>query len=199
MNFNSITHNNQRRKYGFNVFHQQPEERLEYAFNHGLNHIELYLSDKTMTLESFTKARMANLLSLSKSQNLRFSIHVPFYINIADVLSHAKKSSINYLLKVIKLGATLGVTHITLHIGSFYWFPVEQWERKKALNRLMKSLDKILPVCHDNHTVIALENLVPIPVGSEYHLLGDNLIRQSNIISSRFLASDDHNHCQKKD
>ena len=119
MNFNSITHNNQTRKYGFNVFHQQPEERLEYAFNHGLNHIELYLSDKTMTLESFTKARMNNLLSLSKSQNLRFSIHVPFYINIADVLSHAKKSSINYLLKAIKLGATLGVTHITLHIGSF--------------------------------------------------------------------------------
>ena len=175
MNFNSITYNNQKRKYGFNVFHQQPEDRLEYAFKNGLRHIELYLSDESMKLESFTKARMENLLSLSESQNLRFSIHVPFYINIADVLSHAKKTSINYILKAIKLGAVLGLTHITLHMGSFYWFPVEKWERKKALKRFLKSLDKILPACRENHMVIALENLVPIPIGSEYHLLGDNL------------------------
>jgi sugar phosphate isomerase/epimerase len=163
------------RKYGLNVYNQQPEELFEYASSMGLHHIEINLSHENLSIETFTTDRIKKLRDLSKLHNIQLSLHVPYYTNISDVLIHLRRSSIKYLQKCIELAGELRSTHITLHLGSFYWFPVEQWERKKGLERFLKSLNKILKMCEEKNVVIALENVVPIPRGSEYYLLGDNI------------------------
>ncbi len=171
-------------QYGFNVFHQQPEERIEYAATHNLHHIEINLSRDELSIDTFDSNRIDKLHALCESHNIKFSFHIPYYINISDVLIHLRKSALQYLLKSLQVAGALQATHLTMHLGSFYWFPVEQWERKKALKRFIKSLEKVLPLCEQHQVKLALENVVPIPTGSEYYLLGDNITDFEVVFSS---------------
>ncbi|MEN8193855.1 MAG: sugar phosphate isomerase/epimerase family protein [Bacteroidota bacterium] len=173
-----------KRKYGFNVNNQHPEDHFEYASSHGLHHIEINLSQEQSSLKTFPTDRISKLRELSHSHNIKLSLHVPYYINISEILLHIRISNINYLLKCVQIASELKATHITLHVGSFYWFPVELWMRKKALKRFVKNLRKILKVCEEKNVIIALENVVPIPNGSEYYLLGDNVEDFKIIFSS---------------
>jgi hypothetical protein len=45
--------------------------------------------------------------------------------------------------------------------------------RKKALNRFVKCMDEIVEQCEVNNVTFALENVIPIPQGSDYYFLGD--------------------------
>ncbi|KAA3610291.1 MAG: sugar phosphate isomerase/epimerase [Calditrichaeota bacterium] len=163
------------RKYGLNVNNHNPENLFEYAASSGLKHIEINLSSEKFGLKTFTKDKISKLKNLSDEHNIQLSFHIPYYTNISDILIHLRRSSIKYLSKSIQLASELKSTHVTLHLGNFYWFPVEKWERRKALLRFIKSLVKILKLCEEKGVVIALENVVPIPSGSEYYLLGDNI------------------------
>lgn len=167
--------NNLSRKYGFNVYDKQPEDQFEYASSHGLHHIEINLSKKFLSIETFNSDRIHKLRALSELHNIELSFHIPFHINISEILLPLRKIEINHLLKCIQVASELKTTHVTLHVGKFFWFPVEQRMRKKALKRFVKSMRNLLKVCEDKNVVIAIENLVPIPNGSEYYLLGDNI------------------------
>lgn len=164
-----------KRIYGFNVSNQQPEDQFECASSNGLHHIEINLSNEQLTIKTFNSDRINKLRDLSKSHNIKLSFHIPYYINISEILLPIRKSNITYLFKCIQIASELKATHVTLHVGSFYWFPVELWMRKKALKRFVISLRKVLEVCEDKNVIVALENVVPIPNGSEYYLLGDNV------------------------
>ena len=173
-----------KRKYGLNVNDQQPEEKFEYASSSGLHHIEINLSQEQLSIETYDADRISNLHDLSKAHNIKLSFHIPYYMNISEILLPLRKTNINYLLKCIQVASELKATHVTLHVGKFYWFPVEPWMRKKALIRFIKSLKKVLKVCEDKNVIVALENVVPIPNGSEYYLLGDNVEDFKFIFSS---------------
>lgn len=161
--------------YGFNIFNQIPEKQFEYAALHGLQHIEINLSQNNLSIETFDKQRIKLLRDLSESYHIQISFHIPYFINISEILLHLRKSNINYFLKTIQCAHELNATHITLHMGSFYWFPVEQWERKKALNRFLKYMEIVLKSSKEHMVNIAMENVVPLPTGSDYYLLGDNV------------------------
>ena len=163
------------RKYGFNVYNLQPEDLFEYASSHGLSHIEINFSQEHLAVETFASNRIDKLRSLSETHKVKISFHIPYYINISDILPHVRISNIKYLTKCLQVACKLKATHITLHIGNFFWFPVEQWKRKNALKRFIKNLRTVLKVCEERDVVFALENVVPIPRGSEYYLLGDNI------------------------
>ncbi|MBI9073724.1 MAG: sugar phosphate isomerase/epimerase [Melioribacteraceae bacterium] len=166
--------NHFKHKYGFNVFNLQPEDLFEYASSKGLKHIEINLSKEHLSLETFTQARIEELKSLSRIHKVQMSFHIPYYINISEILIPVRRKNIEYVKNCINIASELIVTHITIHVGNFYWFPVEHWNRKKALQRFVKSLKDILKLCEEKKIIIALENVVPIPNGSEYYLLGDN-------------------------
>lgn len=173
-----------KRKYGFNVYNQHLEDQFEYASSSGLHHIEINLSQKKLSIETFNANRISKLKELSKSHNVKLSFHIPYFINISEVLLPLRKTDISYLINCIQVASELKATHVTLHVGKFYWFPVEPWMRKKALKRFVKSLRKVLKVCEDNNVIVALENVVPIPNGSEYYLLGDSVEDFKYIFSS---------------
>jgi len=167
--------NNFKRKYGFNIFDQQIEDQFEYASKHGLQHIEINLSHEKLSIETYDADRISKLRELSKAYKVNLSFHIPYYINISEIVLPLRKSNINYLLKCIQVAADLKATHVTLHVGKFYWFPVGPWMRKKSLKRFIKSMKKVLKICEDKNVIVALENVVPIPNGSEYYLLGDSV------------------------
>ena len=167
--------NNFQQKYGFNVYNKKPEELFQYASSTGLHHIEINLSHEKFSIETYDSDRIMKLRELSKVHNIDLSFHIPYYISLSEILPNLRKPNINYMLNSINIASELQVTHVTLHVGSFFWFPVEQWARKKALRRFITSLDNILKVCETKNIIIALENVVPIPTGTEYYLLGDNI------------------------
>ena len=161
--------------YGFNIFNQIPEKYFEYAAAHGLQHIEINLSKDNLSIEIFDEQRIKFLRDLAESHHIQISLHIPYFINISDILIHLRRSNVNYFLKTIQCAYELNATHITMHMGSFYWFPVEQSQRKRALDRFLKQLKIVVKACKQHMVNIALENVVPLPAGSDYYLLGDNI------------------------
>lgn len=163
------------RKYGFNVYNITPEELLEYAAKHELSHIEINLTKKHSALKSFNRKRIDHLNRLTKKNSVELSLHLPHFLNIADIISPVRWTHLNYLKKSIFLAEQINATHITAHIGSFFWFPVTHWNRRNALNRYLKSLRKVIAICESKNVIIAIENVVPIPHGTDFYLLGDNI------------------------
>jgi len=163
------------RKYGFNVYNEHPEDLVEYAYVNGLKHIEVHLSKDKFTLEMLTKERIDALSILLEKHKISISLHIPHYINISDIITPIRNKDINYLLKCINVASQLNATHITLHAGKYFWFPVNNLMRNNALKRFVNSIKKILPICETKGLIIALENVVPIPSGTEFYLLGDSI------------------------
>lgn len=163
------------RKYGFTIFNNQPEESIEYAASNGLRHIELNLSKDLSILETFTPNRIRKIKRLTIAGKVKLSFHLPFTMNVSEIISPYRKNSINYFKYCISLAKKLGATHITIHAGNFFWFPSEKYMRQKALKRFVKSMAEVVSDCENSSVKIALENVVPIPQGSEYLLLGDNI------------------------
>lgn len=162
-------------KYGFNVFNLQPEDLFSFASENGLTHIEINLSKDHLTLETFNNERINRINTLSEKHSVTLSFHLPYFINISEVLPHIRKENLYYLTESVNIASKLNLTHITIHVGNFYWFPVEKWMRKKALDRFIKSMNSVINNYQIKGVKLALENVVPIPKGSEFLLLGDNI------------------------
>jgi len=160
--------------FGFNVFNSPPEHFIEYSNKNNLHHIEINLSNSHSSIESFDDQRIDDLKKLNHD-NIQFSLHLPNKTNIADNIFNLSKSNIKYLCKAIDLAEKLEAHYITCHMGFFFWFPVEKWQREKSLKRFVKNLNIILDKCSHNNITIALENVAPLPHGSEHLLLGDNI------------------------
>jgi sugar phosphate isomerase/epimerase len=162
-------------KFGFNVFNKPPEDFFEYAVETGLKHIEINLTKEHSCLTSFDSERINRLYEKAKENRIGLSLHLPYSLNIADNISMISKSNTVYMEKCVEFAVLINATHITTHIGNYYWFPVNSWKKRKALNRFIKRIEKILAACEKTNIIIALENVVPIPHGSEFYLLGDSI------------------------
>ncbi|MGD8778178.1 MAG: sugar phosphate isomerase/epimerase family protein [Ignavibacteria bacterium] len=162
-------------KFGFNVYNYTPEELLDYSKESNLNHIEINLSKPHSSLDSFDEKRIEELKKKACDGNIEFSFHLPYEINIADNIYYKSRSNIAYISKSIDLAAKLGIKYITSHMGFFFWFPVEKWQRDKSLKRFVQNMPEILQKCNHRNVNIAIENVTPLPHGSEHLLLGDNL------------------------
>ena len=163
------------RNYGLNCFRNLNEEHFIYASSHNLKSIEIHLDKSHITLGSFTPERVYEINNLAERYDIKLSIHNPYNLNASDIIPSFRKVDTNYMIAGIKLAKELQATHITAQVGNFYWFPVEKWMRKKALNRFIKCMDALVEHCEKHNVSFALENVIPIPQGSDYYFLGDNL------------------------
>ena len=159
--------------FGFNVYNKPPEDFFTYASENGLKHIEINLTKDHSCLESFDNNRISKLTALAKEHDINLSLHLPYFLNISDIISLISKSNAAYMQKYVEFANQIGATHITVHMGNYYWFPVDSWMKRKALNRFIKRMKRILVACEKANVKIALENVVPIPHGSDFYLLGD--------------------------
>lgn len=161
--------------FGFNIYSKPIEDLLDYTIDHNIKHIEIHPSKEHSSVESFNVKRIKNLLEITEENDISLSIHVPHNINISDIIYPIRKNHTRKLIQYFKLAERIKAIYITLHIGSFYWFPIEQKKRMSALKRFVKQIKQVLCFCEDHNIIIALENSVPIPQGSEYFFLGDNV------------------------
>ncbi len=161
------------RKFGFNVFNRPLEDFFDYASDNGLHHIEINLTQEHSSLTSFNPKRIDTITGLASEHGIELSLHLPYSINISDIIFMISRSNIKYVNRCVDLANKISATHITAHIGNYYWFPIQSWMKRKALDRFIKHMRKILLECEKLDVKIALENVVPIPRGSEFYLLGD--------------------------
>ncbi|MFC2135250.1 sugar phosphate isomerase/epimerase family protein [Bacteroidota bacterium] len=179
------------RKYGFTLFEDELEEILNTASSLGVNHIEINFPQRLSPNDAFDNNRAKNIIKLAESANIKLSFHLPYSVSISDIIPGIRKAGINFLKKSIEAAGKINAAHITIHMGTFYWFPAAKWMRKKALDRFIKNIIPILEICEAHNVIIALENVAPIPHGSDYYYLGDNVHDFKYIfdnINSEYLA-----------
>ncbi len=162
-------------KIGFNVYNYPPEDLLDYAFEKRLDHIEINLTQPHSSIKSFNEERIEKLNEKTSAYDIQLSFHLPTEINISDIIFYKRKKNIKYISDTIELANKLNVKNITAHMGLFFWFPIESRQRNNALKRYTKSLADLLGKCNQYNVNLALENVTPLPQGSDYFLLGDNI------------------------
>ncbi len=169
MNFTS------ERTYGFNIPHTAIEGCLSEMKQDGLKLIEINIPHTLPLSEIFQPARVQRIRTLALEHRAGISLHVPFKVNISDVIPVIRRSNIKYLLSCIDIAAAVGAQMITVHIGTFYWFPLAHQTRRKALERFVENIGGILENCRNSGVRLALENVAPLPAWSDYHHLGDRI------------------------
>lgn len=171
-------------KVGFSVFHKAIEEYLDYANVYNLKHLEIDLFREHSFLHTFNPDRICKLVEFSKYTNTQYSIHTPYILDLAERKAKYYKKTIEYLTQCIQIASKLNVTHINAHVGGFYGWNIWPNMRKRALKRVTQNLKEILKICENHNIVIALENVIRLPRGTRYSLLGDCIEDFEMIFSS---------------
>jgi len=159
-------------RFGFNVVRKPVEEYFDYASEYRLAHLEIDLIRDHSFIETFDEKRINNLRELSEEFGITLSLHTPFTINPSDKIPIIRDANIAYLKRCVSVAHELNTTHITTHIG--YCIGFKHW-RQGALVRLVANLKEVLKDCRKFKVKLALENVNPMPEGSELFYLGDNL------------------------
>jgi sugar phosphate isomerase/epimerase len=161
--------------YGFTTFFENTLESIDFAAKHSLKHVEINFTKQQTPDNAFTLEQVKKIKEIALSLNITLSYHIPFTENISDIIPPLRINSVKRLTSYIVSAGRMNAVSITVHPGIFYWFPISNFKRKKALNRLVTALNKLIPVCEESNVNIVLENLVPIPHGNDFYFLGDNI------------------------
>ncbi|MGA3291177.1 MAG: sugar phosphate isomerase/epimerase [Candidatus Bathyarchaeia archaeon] len=151
------------------------EEMFDETSESGFSHIEIDLLEKHSCIESFDAKRIRKIVKEATKYDISISLHVPYTLNPSDEILSIRRANIEYLEKAVKLAHKIKATHITTHIGYYIGLPSWKWKRKQALERLLLSLEKVLPLCGNLEVLLAIENVNPMPKHSEFFYLGDNI------------------------
>ena len=158
--------------FGFDVVRQPVEECFGYASEYGLAHLEIDLIRGHSFIETFDAERISNLRELSEEFGISLSLHTPFTVNPSDKIPTIRNASIAYLKRCVSVAHELNATHVTTHIG--YCLGVKP-SKQKALARLVVNLRRVLKDCRKLEVKLAIENVNPMPEGSELFYLGDRI------------------------
>lgn len=163
------------RNYGITLYIDSLEEALGKHPKDFIKHYEINFPASVSPSSAFDKKRIRKIRRLINSSNVKLSFHLPHSFNISDIIPAIRNKGLAFLSESIETAGKIGVYHITIHMGTFYWFPSARWTRKKALDRFIVNIYPLLQLCKTNRIKIALENVAPIPQGSDYYYLGDNI------------------------
>jgi sugar phosphate isomerase/epimerase len=158
--------------FGFDVVRKPVEECFGYAAEYGLAHLEIDLIRESSFIETFDYERISNLRGLSEEFGITLSLHTPFTVNPADKIPAISDASIAYLKRCVSVAHELDATHVTTHVG--YCLGVKP-SKQKALTRLAANLKQVLQDCRKLDVNLAIENVNPMPKGSELFYLGDSI------------------------
>lgn len=163
------------RTYGYNLPHVALETCLASAANGGLRALEINIPRGQVPAKLFPPSRIESLRRQAAECGAALSFHVPFKAGVSELIPHIRKANIKYLLGCIETAAAMDVRLVTFHLGMFYWFPVEQSTRRKAIERFAEYIAGPLQACRDSNVVLAMENVVPLPQWSDFRHLGDSI------------------------
>ena len=158
--------------FGFDVVRKPIEECFGYAVEYGLAHLEIDLIRESSFIETFDSERISKLRQLSRDYEVSLSLHTPFTVNLANMIPTIRDISIAYLKRCVLVAHELDVTHVTTHLG--YCLGVNP-SKQKALLRLATNLKQVLQDCRKLDVNLAIENVNPMPEGSELFYLGDSI------------------------
>lgn len=158
--------------FGFDVVRKPVEKYFDYATEHGLSHLEIDLIRGHSFIETFDAERISNLKRLAEEFRITLSLHTPFTVNPSDKIPTIRDANIAYLKRCVSVANELDATHVTTHVG--YCLGVKP-SKQKALARLVANLKQVLQDCRKLDVKLAIENVNPMPEGSELFYLGDNI------------------------
>ena len=162
-------------RFGSSIFDDPVEQCVDSALAHNLNHFEINLAPKHSHLHTFTKTRIAHLKHLSQKHGFSYSFHPSSSINLGHSVTYLRQKHISHIVKCINIGAQLGITHITLHLGNFGGHTIMNYFRQEALKKVIKSLNTLIKISSEHQILLAIENSASLHNGSDTQMLGDNI------------------------
>ncbi len=171
---------------GFVAFPKPPEDYLDFAVENGFEHMEIDLFGPQQWLSRFHASRIRALRKQIEERRLTVSFHAPYSLNLSDFVPEVRVAAVQYVERLLQVACDLGAKWLTVHPGYGIGIPTLDWIRKKAMDGLQRSLDRLLPIAEKLQIPIAFENINPSQPKSEIVFLLDKpeelewLLRERN-------------------
>ncbi|MCS7263508.1 MAG: sugar phosphate isomerase/epimerase [Armatimonadetes bacterium] len=170
-------------KLGFVAFPKPPEDYLDFAVEHGFEHMEIDLFGPQQWLGRFHSNRILSLRRQLEERGLTVSFHAPYTLNLADFVPEIRAANVRYVERLLNVACELGAKWATVHPGYGIGIPTLEWVRSKAVDGLKHSLDRLLPIAEKLQVPIALENLNPSQPKSEIVFLLDSVKEVNQLLN----------------
>ncbi len=170
-------------KLGFVAFPKPPEEYLDFAVEHGFEHMEIDLFGPQQWLSKFHTARIRTLKRQIEERSLTVSFHAPYTLNLSDFIPEIRAANVQYVERLLNVACNLGAKWVTVHPGYGIGIPTLDWIRSKAMEGLKHSLDRLLLIAEKLQVPIALENINPAQPKSEILFLLDKAEEVKQLLS----------------
>ena len=161
--------------FGASIYDDPVEECVDISLAHNLKHFEINLTPRHSHLHTFNDTRISHLQYLTQKHGFAFSFHPSTSLNIGHSVSYFRQKHLRHIVKCIKTGAQLGITHITIHLGNFVGHTIMHYFRREAIKRVVDSLKTLINICEEHQITLALENSARLHNGSDIEMLGDNI------------------------
>jgi len=161
-------------RWGFVAFPKPPEDYLNFAVENDFSHMEIDLFAPQQWLGRFHSTRTRKLRQQLEALGLTSSFHAPYPLNLADFIPEVRAAAVRYVERLLQVSCELGAKWVTVHPGYGLGIPTLEWVKAKAMDNLKRSLDRLLPIAERLQVPVALENINPVPRGSEIVFLLDN-------------------------
>lgn len=162
-------------RFGSSIYNHPVEECIEYALTHNLRHFEINVTPWHSHPKTFSASRISNLRAIAQKHGFSFSFHLPSSLNISHHITYFRQRHIRQVARFLQIGAQLGITHLTLHLGTVTGHTSMHYFRSRALQNAVSSLISLIQLCEIHQIPVAVENSARLHHGSDIEMLGDNV------------------------
>ncbi|MFW5889313.1 MAG: sugar phosphate isomerase/epimerase family protein [Bacillota bacterium] len=137
--------------------HESLENALKKIAELNLDYVEVWGEPPHLWLENMDYNYLNNIKYLLEKYNFKPTYHGPAHgVDITSMNPGIKKESIKQHKRSLDIAKFIGADVYVMHAGSFY--PGDKNVIKKGLDRLYKSIDKLLLLAEKHNIVLAVEN-----------------------------------------
>lgn len=97
-------------------------DTINYANINGFNAVEININMPIYFPERFSKEERIKIREYSEKKGVKITLHAPEDISLLQLQKGIREAGISRLKEVIKFGAEIGASRMTMHIGSAVCF-----------------------------------------------------------------------------
>jgi len=162
-------------RFGYSVALDPVEKHFAYVKKHAIDHLELDFLRPVCAIERFTPARVSLIAKKAKAYGVSLSLHVPYVVDLSARILAVRRATIDYVKNIVRLGKTLNVSHVTLHIGVCHGSRKDKKHYFAARERVIEAIREIVVEARKCKVKLALENSSPVKRGTGFLSIGDNI------------------------
>ncbi|KAJ50765.1 sugar phosphate isomerase/epimerase [Clostridium tetanomorphum] len=172
--------------YAASIGEENIYKTIDFAKENNMNAVEINMNVPIYFPENFNKEERRKIKDYAETNGVKLTMHAPEDITLLQLHSSIRKAGLDRLKEIITFGIDIGVSRMTLHVGSAVCFTLvdrksymEEFYEKEYKNILKESLQQLVHHTEDK-LMICVENSGRFPKKIVQEVL-EELLKTTNL------------------